>query len=652
MNELQFLADWAIRSSVLILCGAALLWIARTKDAAIRLSACTAMLAGSLLVPLISASLPVVPVRVIQAVPAVETLPVVPIPDPGGHALGQAIGQAIGHATSVASIRNIPQSPSIDWTRVALSLYACITLTMLLRLAVGLIGSLRILRRSRAIPGREMRESESVAAPVTLGVLHPEIVLPMDWREWDAAKLDAVLTHERSHIERRDPLVQMISALHRATLWFSPLAWLLHSRIVRLAEEASDDAAVRNTSNRILYAELLLEFMQRPALKRNLAAVPMARYGSPHNRIDRILDATTLAHGATRWSVAAILMLAMPLTYLAASVRTQVVLPKAITIAIIPPAPPASMPLLAQAQTPTRPTPQAAPTPKPKFEVASVKPCNNDSPGAGGGRGVKPVAGSIVHRRLNCVTVMTLIRNAYVRFADGKDSSPLLSVLTKIEGGPSWLTSDQYTIEYEADGSLPPSMTDGPMMQSLLEDRFQLKVHRETREGPVYDLVSTKGGSKIQSAKGTPCTATDRAGIPLPPGLAPERAADLTAAMAEDTRPCKLIFNTKRGPNMVLRVRGLSMAELIPSFTVDTDRIVIDKTGIQGNVDLDLIFSPDDTTPGAQQVSSPDAAPVADDPAGPDFITALQDQLGLKLEAAKGDREYLVIDSISRPTPN
>lgn len=71
-----------------------------------------------------------------------------------------------------------------------------------------------------------------------------EIVLPDDWRDWDGDKLDAVFVHERSHILRRDPVVQLLSAVHRALLWYSPASWYLHQRIVRAGEKASDDAAM------------------------------------------------------------------------------------------------------------------------------------------------------------------------------------------------------------------------------------------------------------------------------------------------------------------------------------------------------------------------------------------------------------------------
>ena len=138
-----------------------------------------------------------------------------------------------------------------------------------------------------------------------------------------AAKLDAVLAHERSHIRRHDPAVQLLSAIHRALLWHSPLSWFLHRRIVRVAEEASDDAAVAATRDRASYAELLLDFVQRGARRASWQGVPMARYGRPDERIHRILDGTALSRGVTRWSVAAILALGSPLAYVVAAAHPQ-----------------------------------------------------------------------------------------------------------------------------------------------------------------------------------------------------------------------------------------------------------------------------------------------------------------------------------------
>jgi multidrug efflux system membrane fusion protein len=214
-----------------------------------------------------------------------------------------------------------------DWARAAVTIYALVALALLLRLCAGLAMSLRLLRGSRATgqatEGIEIRESVRVAAPVTLGIARPAIVLPGDWPHWGGVKLHAVLAHERSHIRRFDPAVQLLSAVHRALLWYSPLSWFLHKRIVRVAEEASDDAALAVTHDRALYAELLLEFMQRGVRSGNWLGVPMARYGRPDQRIHRILEGTTLSRGVTRWSVAAILAMGSPLAYVVAAAHPQ-----------------------------------------------------------------------------------------------------------------------------------------------------------------------------------------------------------------------------------------------------------------------------------------------------------------------------------------
>jgi multidrug efflux pump subunit AcrA (membrane-fusion protein) len=322
MTTIQFLMEWALRSSILILSGALLLWalrvlgLSRAKDSSIRLAAWTTMLFGSLAIPALSVVLPkVVLFTVTEAVPIRTEAPVA----------------ASGHSPEAlpTAFRSVPQVPkTFDWTRAALAMYVLVALALLLRLCVGLAMSVRLLRGSRATDraseGIEIRESDRVAAPVTLGIMRPAIVLPADWRQWEGAKLEAVLAHERSHIRRHDPALQLLSAIHRVLLWHSPLSWFLHRRIVRVAEEASDDAAVMVTGDHALYAEVLLDFMQRGGRGANGWGVPMARYGRAEDRINRILDSTLAqSRGITRWSVAAILAFGSPLAYLAAAASQE-----------------------------------------------------------------------------------------------------------------------------------------------------------------------------------------------------------------------------------------------------------------------------------------------------------------------------------------
>jgi multidrug efflux pump subunit AcrA (membrane-fusion protein)/beta-lactamase regulating signal transducer with metallopeptidase domain len=297
MTTILLLAEWAVRSSILILSGALLLWALRVKDSSIRLAAWTAMLYGSLAIPGLTAALPKMPVAEMRIAAR-------PLEAP-----------ELAHGTPV--VDHVPAS-RFEWERAALIVYALIAAALLLRIVVGLAMSLRLRRSSRATgqetEGIEIRESEYLSSPITLGIVRPAILLPVDWRDWNGAKLDAVLAHERSHIRRYDPAVQLLSAVHRALLWPSPLSWFLHQRLVRVAEEASDDAAAL-TCERALYAEVLLEFIGRGVRRASWLGVPMARYGSPIARVHRVLDAKSFSRGVTRWSVAAILALGLPLMY-------------------------------------------------------------------------------------------------------------------------------------------------------------------------------------------------------------------------------------------------------------------------------------------------------------------------------------------------
>jgi beta-lactamase regulating signal transducer with metallopeptidase domain len=325
MTMILFLAEWALRSSVLILTGALLLRMLGVKDASIRLAAWIAVLCGSLAIPVINILLPSVMPNVLPNVPlAVMQTAARPV-----EALG-VVREAVPALISEAASRRdgVVGSKPFDWALAAVGIYMLVAGALLLRLCLGLAMSRRLLGNSRATgrrtAGIEIRESDAVAAPVALGIVRSVIVLPGDWREWDGAKLEAVLAHECSHVRRKDPAVQLLSAIHRALLWHSPLSWFLHRRIVRVAEEASDDAAVSAMRDRASYAEVLLEFMQRGVRGGNWQGVAMARYGRPDERIHRILEGTALSRGVTRWSVAAILVLGLPVVYLAAAARTQV----------------------------------------------------------------------------------------------------------------------------------------------------------------------------------------------------------------------------------------------------------------------------------------------------------------------------------------
>ena len=259
--------------------------------------------------------------------------------------------------------------------RIALAVYLVMAGLFLSRLFVGWIFGRRLIRAAvairdpraslslslRAFPGRLretplLAESEAAAVPVTLGVARPVILLPADWREWDGDKLNAVLAHELSHIGRGDALMQRLAKLHRAIFWFSPLSWWLDRELARLAEEASDEAALESGADRERYAEILLRFFE--AIRAGSGrvwwqGVSMAAGGDAARRVDRILGWKGAVTMRMRKSLLILLAgTALPLLFAAASIHftaaaaAQKPIPRGIApVAGVPPqAPPAAMP--------------------------------------------------------------------------------------------------------------------------------------------------------------------------------------------------------------------------------------------------------------------------------------------------------------------
>ena len=215
----------------------------------------------------------------------------------------------------------------------------------------------------------------------------------------------------------------------------------------------------------------------------------------------------------------------------------------------------------------------------------------------------------------------------------------------QISGGPKWIESERFDIVAKAAGDPRPG-PDGPpsqmvvMLQGLLAERFHLVVHRETKEMPIYALVLARSDGKL-GAQLRP-TATDcaalmasmraRGGPPAPP--APGEPVPCGMRMF----PGKLVAGSS------------SMAQLTNVLARFVSRTVVDRTGLTGNYDLDLQWTPDQMPQGRGD-PPPGAPPLpAIDPNGPSLFTALQEQLGVKLESIKGPVDVLVIDHAEQPT--
>jgi len=662
MTGIQFLLEWALRSAILIVSSALLLRLLRVKAASTRLAAWTAVLCGSLAMPALTLALPQVRLAMIPSVAAHATLraaeskagddeiPVMP-----------ATTALLQKADALKPASGTPRS--VDWVRVGVMIYALIAAELLARLCTGLLLSMRLLRGSgstgMATAGIEIRESAGVSSPVALGVIHSAIVLPSDWPEWEATKLEAVLAHERSHIRRRDPAVQLLSAFQRALLWHSPLSWFLHRRIIRVAEEASDDAAVTATGDPVCYARTLLDFMQRGVRGTTLQGVAMARYGLPEERINRILDGKAVSRGVTRWSIAAILALGSPVAYFVAAAEPQSTFQDP---ALPPNSRPVSVPatgasvLFAQtAAPPPRPAPESTPQQRTTGPRTAEKPLVFD---------VASVKFAIVPEGVTLNGSMVMARRGVPIPRDsggpgtndpGRIHYPLVSLKDLLGraydsyfeiAGPGWLDAQIVQV----DATMPQNTTKEQfreMLRNLIVDRFGMKYHSENKQVPGYALGVAKGGPKMKESADTTAAQEPDGGDLI--GRSGGRGADgfpLHSPLASG-RPGINFFFTAQGRRRVY-AQQQTVREFADSLAVQLQQdaggpagprvIVTDATNLTAKYDFELTYARDGT---------PDAESL------PSVFSALQSQLGLKLESKKVPVDVMVIDHMEKtPTAN
>jgi beta-lactamase regulating signal transducer with metallopeptidase domain len=189
--------------------------------------------------------------------------------------------------------RGVPHEAVNSWA-VATVIYASVAGMLLLRLAVGLHLTWRLVRAARPVrepwtSGTDVRVSDVVGGPVAFG---STILLPSHYADWDLPKRQAVLAHEGAHVAHGDFYVLLLASLNRAVFWFSPFAWWHLVRLAELAEIISDAQAIEVVEDRVSYAEILLDLMQHA--RRAPAGLEMARACTVHVRVERILGATAV----------------------------------------------------------------------------------------------------------------------------------------------------------------------------------------------------------------------------------------------------------------------------------------------------------------------------------------------------------------------
>jgi uncharacterized protein (TIGR03435 family) len=275
---------------------------------------------------------------------------------------------------------------------------------------------------------------------------------------------------------------------------------------------------------------------------------------------------------------------------------------------------------------PSQPQNTAAPLPRYEYEAATIKPSNGPGPYKKIGLWAAPDGFSAWF-----ITPQQIISTAY-----GVKSF-------QISGGPSWLASERFDIEAKMDAATADALAklsrdqrahaQQQMLQTLLANRFQLTVHRETKELTTYTLVIAKGGPKLKEAI---------PGDTYPNGFT---YPDGTHAGAGSMSGSQVTGD--------LTAQAVPIARLLLELTQMLGQPVSDRTELKGVYDFKLRFTPD------ERLQPPSGAPPdfrfplpPADSSAPSLFDALQEQLGLKLESGKGPVEVIVIDHIQRPSEN
>lgn len=436
--------------------------------------------------------------------------------------------------------------------------------------------------------------------PGIFGMVRPVLIWPERVSErFDNAQLEAVIAHELGHVRRRDNLAAAVHMLVEAIFWFHPLVWWLGAQLAEERERACDEDVVAFGSEPRVYAESILKTCEF-CLESPLACISGVTGADLKKRIVLIMTGGVLRRldfrrklllGAAGFAALFVPVLS-GLTH-AAQNRTE-----------------------AQTETPNL---KAF-----VYEVASIKP--NKS-----GDNKVMMMHTPDGLSANGANVMMLIMSAY-------RVNPY-----QITGAPSWLTSERYDIEAKMDIATADELrrlsedhriaATQHMLQVLLADRFKLKVHQETKELPIYVLVVAKNGAKLEEAKPGDTYAN---GIKGPDGKS----------------GAGMMFGRREG----VTAQGVPIANLVRRLSLLLGRSVVDNTGLSGKYDFTLKCTPDEIrtslSKGPESGEPGPASAAFPDSSGPSLFTALEEQLGLKLESQKGPVEIVVIDHVERPSEN
>jgi uncharacterized protein (TIGR03435 family) len=447
--------------------------------------------------------------------------------------------------------------------------------------------------------GIEIRTAPTVLEPGVVGLRRPLILLPEGIESYlTADQLAAVLAHEVCHVRRRDNLTAVMHMLVEAVFWFHPLVWWIGARLIATRERACDEHVVAETAEPIAYAEGIVSVCRHYVETPHIAVAGVGG-ANIKARIDAILSnriglRLTLSKRLVLAAVA-VLSLAVPIVtgaieaaaFSAGQLRDQ--------SGLFGP----------------------AIDPESRFEVVSIKPSDPSA----------PLRLGMTPGRINLVGVPVRVVVAMV------------FPIRRVFGWPDGIDAERYTITARMpDGA--PLAAQQVAIRNLLKDRFKLVTHEETREMPIYNLVLARSDGRLGPAlkeSSAECQAAVKEYLMAIRGGAPTQAPPAAAARCLSSQPGigTLGFN------------GQSIGSLVTVLPQFVERQVIDRTGLTGLYDLTLKWTPE-ATPSLLGLPQEPLPPP--DPDVPNIFTALQEQLGLKLEAGRGPVEVIVIDRLEKPT--
>lgn len=411
--------------------------------------------------------------------------------------------------------------------------------------------------------------SRTAIEPGVFGIFRPVLLLPEGiTARLSVEELDAILTHEITHVRHRDNLTAALHMVVAAVFWFHPLVWWIGIRLIEERERACDEEVLRLGTRPQAYAEGILTvckfYVESP-----LPCAPGVTGADLKRRIAEIMSVRV----TRRLSLSRLLLLA-------AAGFIAITIPVGIGV------------LRAQPKADTL-----------KFDVASIRPSDPNSPGQ---VSLSPDDGL----RANGISLRFLIAFAY-----GIEDF-------QISGGPAWIQTDRFDVIAKPEATSRSHGDSHPAdsvqqnrgerlrerTRTLLAERFQLQVRRDAKTASIYTLRQAKTGHKLKDS-------TDGRGIHRNRGLIEGRAAP--------------------------------MAMLVKVLSGVLGRPVVDHTDLKGKYDLKLEWAEDSTGTGKEG-----ATPQAQEPAGPSIFTAIQEQLGLKLESTSGPIEIIVIERAEKPSEN